>query len=159
MLGAASTTLSYALLAVAHGRQWQIYVATALMGMGIGFAFASMANLIVAAVRPEETGVATGMNTIVRTIGGAVGSQISATIVVGFTEHDFTVAFALCAAAVGIGLLASLAVPRGDAAPGVASTMRADVDGDDRHEPRADPGRALRRGRPEDGRQLPQTGA
>ena len=47
---------------------------------GIGFAFASLANLIVEAVPRDQTGVASGMNTIVRTIGGAVGAQVAVSI-------------------------------------------------------------------------------
>ena len=59
---------------------WEIYVASALLGIGIGFAFAALANLIVEAVRPDQTGVASGMNTIVRTIGGAIGAEVAASI-------------------------------------------------------------------------------
>ena len=66
------------MLAVAHTEHWQIYLASLLLGIGVGFAFASMANLIVEAVRPDQTGVATGMNTVMRTIGGAVGGQVAA---------------------------------------------------------------------------------
>src|SRR5689334_25360072 len=43
--------------------------AMTLLGVGIGFAFASMANLTVEAVDPSETGMATGINTITRTAG------------------------------------------------------------------------------------------
>ena len=57
-----------------------VYVAAALLGVGIGFSFASLANLIVEAVRAEQTGVATGMNTIMRTIGGAIGSPVTAAV-------------------------------------------------------------------------------
>ena len=44
-------------------------------GLGIGLAFASLANLIVQAVPQEQTGVATGMNTVMRTLGGALGAR------------------------------------------------------------------------------------
>src|ERR1051325_6460532 len=71
----------FVILAAAHGSDWEIYTAMGVLGIGIGFAFASMANLIVEAVPGNQTGVATGMNTIVRTIGGAIGSQVSAGIV------------------------------------------------------------------------------
>ena len=50
------------------------------MGVGIGLSYASMANLIVSAVRADQTGVATGMNTIMRTVGGAIGGQGTAVI-------------------------------------------------------------------------------
>jgi len=105
------TAAAYTFVAAAHDAPWQIYVCTATMGAGIGFAFGAMANLIVAAVRPEETGVATGMNTIVRTIGGSLGSQVSASVVASPTDHAFTTAFAISAAAVAISFLVSLSVP------------------------------------------------
>ena len=110
--GCLLTAASYTFVAVAHDARWQIYVCTSLMGAGIGFAFGAMANLIVAAVRPEETGVATGMNTIVRTIGGSLGSQVSASVVAASTERAFTTAFAIAAAAVAISFLVSFSVPR-----------------------------------------------
>ncbi|MEA2146910.1 MAG: hypothetical protein QOG59_2497, partial [Solirubrobacteraceae bacterium] len=119
VLGCAVTTLSFAMLAVAHSDRWEIYVASALLGTGIGFAFASLANLIVDAVRPEQTGVATGVNTVMRSLGGAVGSTIGASVLTatvtasGFpTEHGFTLAFAIAAAACALAMLASLIVPR-----------------------------------------------
>ena len=46
------------------------------IGIGVPFAFAAMAKLIVDAVRPSETGVATGMNTVMRTIGSVIGGQV-----------------------------------------------------------------------------------
>jgi EmrB/QacA subfamily drug resistance transporter len=116
--GAAVSAAAFALLAVRRSEHWQIYVATALLGVGIGLAFAAMANLIVEAVPREQTGVAGGMNTIMRSIGGAVGAQISATVVAasaaasGLPEaHGWTDAFTLCAVALVGGLLVALAVP------------------------------------------------
>ena len=111
VLGCFLTALSYTWLAAEHGSAWDIYLSTALMGAGIGFAFGAMANLIVAAVRPDETGVATGMNTIVRTIGGSLGSQISASVVAASTDSAFTTAFAISAGAVLVSFLVSLTVP------------------------------------------------
>ena len=59
--GATITMLAYALVAVAHTQHVEIYLASLLIGVGIGFAFASMSNLIVEAVPPEQTGIATGI--------------------------------------------------------------------------------------------------
>ena len=47
-----------------------------------------MANLIVEAVPQRQTGEATGMNTIMRTVGGAFGGQIAAAIVAGHSARD-----------------------------------------------------------------------
>jgi EmrB/QacA subfamily drug resistance transporter len=111
--------LAFVLLAVAHSVPAEIYVSSALLGIGIGLAFAAMANLIVVAVPPEQTGVATGMNTIMRSIGGALGSQVIASILTANVvvatglpaDHGFRIAFWLGAAVLGIGVLASVAVP------------------------------------------------
>ncbi len=119
ILGAAFTAVSFAMLTVAHSERWQIYVASAILGVGIGLAFASMANLIVEAVSPHQTGIATGMNTIMRTVGGALGSTIAASVIAASLAADglpresgFEIAFALSAGALVIGVLAALLVPR-----------------------------------------------
>src|SRR6478609_458974 len=80
VLGACLALSAFALLALAHSQHWQIYLASVLLGAGLGFSFASMTNLIVEAVRPDQTGVATGMNAVMRTIGGAIGGQVAASI-------------------------------------------------------------------------------
>ncbi|HSC49734.1 MAG TPA: MFS transporter [Gaiellaceae bacterium] len=122
MLGALVSCLAFVLLTLAHDQRWEIYVALLVMGVGIGFAFASMANLIVESVPARQTGVATGMNTIVRSIGGAVGSQVSAgivtaTLVAGSpSERGFTLAFAVAAGALALGFFVALYVPKPDAA-------------------------------------------
>jgi MFS family permease len=117
VLGSIFTTIAFVVLAIATSR-WEIYLATTLVGAGVGLSFASMANLIVEAVPPEQTGVATGMNTIVRTIGGAIGAGIAASILGAHllasgepAKHGYTVTFALCTAVLIAGVLASLAVP------------------------------------------------
>jgi len=118
IFGSVVTTLSFVVLAIADSR-WEIYFASTLLGVGVGFAFASMANLIVEAVPRGQTGVATGMNTIVRTIGGAIGAQIAASILENHvladgdtSRHGYTIVFVMCVAVVAIGILASLLVPR-----------------------------------------------
>jgi EmrB/QacA subfamily drug resistance transporter len=118
-LGALFTGLSWVQLALFHSEPWQIYAATFVMGLGIGLAFASMVNVIVESVRPDQTGVATGMNVIFRNVGGALGGQISASIltagvVVGGlpSESAFTDAFWLAAAMLGLGFVAALLVPK-----------------------------------------------
>jgi EmrB/QacA subfamily drug resistance transporter len=117
VLGSILTTIAFVVLAMASAR-WEIYLAATLVGAGVGFAFASMANLIVEAVPAGQTGVATGMNTIVRTIGGAIGAEVAATILGGHllasgdpSKHGYTITFWICAAVLLVGVLASLAVP------------------------------------------------
>src|SRR6266700_3190209 len=75
-----------AILAFAHHQQWQIYVSNAIMGVGFGLAFSAMSALIVVAVPPSQTGVASGMNANIRTIGGSIGSAAMASIVTSRSE-------------------------------------------------------------------------
>jgi predicted MFS family arabinose efflux permease len=58
------TAVAAASLALWNDRSWEIFIAMAVLGAGIGFALASMATLITEAERPSEAGVATGMNTV-----------------------------------------------------------------------------------------------
>jgi MFS family permease len=111
---------AFAVLTLAHGAQWEIYAAAVLLGSGIGLAFAAMANLIIENVGPAETGVATGMNTVTRTVGGAFGGAAAASVVAGSvvaatgfpTAAGYTHAFALCAGALLAGVLVGLAIPQ-----------------------------------------------
>ena len=77
--------LAFIFYAFFHDAEWQICVGGVLLGIGIGFSFASMANLVVESVPREEVGVATGINTIMRSLGGALGAQLVASLLVGKT--------------------------------------------------------------------------
>jgi EmrB/QacA subfamily drug resistance transporter len=111
--------VGFTLLAVAHDQPWPIYVATGVLGIGVGFAFAALANLVINAVNPRQTGEATGINTIMRTVGGTFGAQVAATIVTSSqaagvpAESGYTTAFALSAAAMVLAALLALAGPDG----------------------------------------------
>ena len=102
-----------------HGSVWEICVGGALLGIGIGFSFASMANLVVESVPRDEVGVATGINTIMRSLGGALGAQLVASLLTGKTiaataiptEAAYTDAFIVAAVAAGFAMVAALAIP------------------------------------------------
>jgi len=128
VVGTAFTAASFALLAVAHAHPYQLLIAAALLGVGIGLAFAALGNLIVQAVPPHQTGVASGMNTVMRTLGGALGGQLSATFIANNTKHGlptvtgFTYTFLMATGFLLLCLLASLLVPgRPRRAPGTAA--------------------------------------
>ncbi|WP_291418699.1 hypothetical protein [Actinophytocola sp.] len=104
--------LGFVVLAVAHDSPWPVYVANGVLGIGVGLAFASLANLVVSAVEPAQTGEATGINTIMRTIGGTLGAQIASTIVASSAGGSgYPTAFWLSAAALGVAALSALAGP------------------------------------------------
>jgi MFS family permease len=120
MLGTSLAAASFALLTIAHGSVVEFVVSGVLMGFGISFSFASMANLIVGSVDPSEVGIATGMNTVTRTVGGAFGSAVVTALLTANTipgsllpsETAYTEAFAVATIGALLALAAALAIPR-----------------------------------------------
>ena len=88
VVGAGITAVAFGWLWVAHAHPYDMLISSALLGIGIGLAFAALGNLIVQAVPPEQTGVAGGMNTVMRTLGGALGAQLAATFIANNTGAD-----------------------------------------------------------------------
>ena len=124
--------VAMSILAFAHAQTWEIYLSTAIMGVGFGLAFAAMSALVVAAVPASQTGVASGMNANIRTIGGSIGAAVMASIVTsrlgpsGLPEESgYTIGFAVMAGALALAALAGLLIP--------ASRGRAPAAGDMEH--------------------------
>jgi EmrB/QacA subfamily drug resistance transporter len=116
--GCAIGVASMAILAFANDQKWELYLATAVMGAGFGLAFAAMSGLIVGAVPPEQTGVASGMNANIRTIGGSIGAALMASIVTAHvspaglpTKSGYTAGFAMLAVGLALAALAGLLIP------------------------------------------------
>jgi EmrB/QacA subfamily drug resistance transporter len=118
--GAVANTLSFVVLTLWHATTFEFIVANLLIGVGISFGFASMANLIVSLVDPREVGVATGINTIMRTVGGAFGAAIVTALLTADTigssvvptEHAYTEAFAISGVICVLAVLSALWIPR-----------------------------------------------
>jgi sugar phosphate permease len=77
-----------------------------------------MSALVVAAVPSSQTGVASGMNANIRTIGGSIGAAVMASIVTSSLEPSglpkesgYTTGFAVMAAALVLAALAGLLIP------------------------------------------------
>jgi EmrB/QacA subfamily drug resistance transporter len=116
--GCAIGSVAMAILAFAHGQEWEIYLSTAIMGIGFGLAFSAMSALIVSAVPASQTGVASGMNANIRTIGGSIGSAVMASIVTSQLEPSglpqasgYTTGFAVMAGGLVLAALAGLLMP------------------------------------------------
>lgn len=110
-----SVVLALALVsfAVSGHALWQGFAAMGLAGVGVGFTFAAMPGLIVRSVPLEETGSALGFYQVVRYVGFACGSALSATLLAVYTpagrslpqRSGFTVALG-----VGAGICAATAL-------------------------------------------------
>jgi EmrB/QacA subfamily drug resistance transporter len=142
IIGSLISASCYLVLVVAHDQSWAIYVAAGLLGVGLAPAFASLANLIIENVPVDQTGVATGMNTNVRTIGQALGAGVATSLVVsqllpdGFPkESGYVLAFAVSGIGLVVAALAACLIPtrgteavvRGESHPGLTAEGEAIV--------------------------------
>ena len=118
--GMAIVSLAALLLSLAHSEPWQVVLASGLLGLGVGAAFAAMVSLIAENVDAREMGIATGMNTVVRMVGAVVGGQVGAALLTAQTigstrvpaESAFTWAFGLGAVAALTAAAVALSITR-----------------------------------------------
>src|SRR5699024_1575880 len=89
---------------------------------------ACLANLVVAAVPPEQTGVASGMNANIRNIGGAIGTAAVTSVVTSTanaegipSESGYLAGLALMIAMLALMTIAAMLIPG-------ASSRRLDQD-------------------------------
>ena len=125
LAGALALVVAYAYTLVWHSEVWQLVVANILIGVGIGFGYASMPMLIMRSVPPSETGASNGLNALFRSLGTSTAAAVVAAVLATFataqggaqvpTPWAFQLSFILG----GIGAVAAFAVglfiPRGHA--------------------------------------------
>ncbi|WP_344007012.1 MFS transporter [Nocardioides lentus] len=116
--GALLTGVAFGLIALWHDQAWQIYAWTTLQGIGSGLVFSSLAGVVIASVPAGQTGVASGMNANIRTIGGSLGSAVMTGIVVGHvgatglpSEGGYTIGFLVLAGAMMLAAVAAVFIP------------------------------------------------
>jgi EmrB/QacA subfamily drug resistance transporter len=116
--GALVSIVTFLMLTFAHTQQWELVLAMTIEGVGFGLVFAAMSNLVVQAVPPHQTGVASGMNANIRTIGGAGGAAVMSSIVTAGSRHGvpllsgYTHGFAMLTIATIIAAIAATLVPK-----------------------------------------------
>ncbi|MFF2651958.1 MFS transporter [Streptomyces sp. NPDC058045] len=96
-------------------------VISVVVGAGIGLAYSALPALIIGAVDASETGAATGLNTLMRSIGTSVSSAVIGMVLAKTahvsgglavpTMHGFRISFLIATAAVAGGLLLALFLP------------------------------------------------
>jgi EmrB/QacA subfamily drug resistance transporter len=128
-LGSVVATIGLVLLASIPGSQVLLLVMCMVMFGGIGMVFAAIPNLIVDAVPATRTGQATGVNTLLRSVGGSLGSQVSASILISHTgvggmptSDAYQMAFAASAIITLVAGLAALTLPRHRGSAGTAAS-------------------------------------
>ncbi len=84
-LGSVVFALAALFFAFEHSALWEAFVTSAICGLAVGFTTGTMPRFIVRAVAQSETGSATGFYQVVRSIGQAVGSALSAAVLLAHT--------------------------------------------------------------------------
>lgn len=120
--GAALIAVSYVLILPFGSEVWQILVVNALIGVGLGLAYAAMPTLIMHAVPASETAAANGLNSLMRTLGTTLSSAVTAavlaqlTVSVGAVEvpssEGFRLTFVIGAIGAVVAVVLGLLIPR-----------------------------------------------
>jgi len=82
--GMAILFASYMLLIQFHRTELGIMLSMLVAGIGLGFVMVSLINLVALSSSQKEFGVASGMNTLFRVIGGSIGPVLGSVILAGF---------------------------------------------------------------------------
>lgn len=105
-------------IALAHDSVALVVIWSAIVSMGVGATFSAIPNLVVNAVDEHETGEATGVNTIMRNVGAAIGSQVAGVMLAGHVlasglpaDEGFRYAFLVGAAGSAVAAVAVLLIP------------------------------------------------
>ncbi len=117
--GSAVSVVPFILLAVAHQHIYEVALSMTLLGAGFGLAFSAMSNIVVDSVPTHQTGVASGMNANIRTIGGALGAALTASVITSSlqsnglpTESGYTRGFLMLGVAAILATFAATLIPR-----------------------------------------------
>jgi MFS family permease len=80
-LGAAGSLVQIAF----HTELWQIFVSSAISGIGMGFLLGALPALLAEMAPSDQTGIATGVYNSLRTLGGSAAGAVFAVVLAGFT--------------------------------------------------------------------------
>lgn len=118
-----------------HGTLVTLAIAGGIFGVGIGLAYASTASIVVESVPADRTGIATGVNANLRTIGSAIGSAFTTAVVFGAVQpgdspalDGYAVAWLTLAAGAVVAAALVLAVRPRRRAPGPDADTTAPAD-------------------------------
>jgi MFS family permease len=110
---------TFGFLVLQHDAHWEYYLATGLLGLGIGLVFGAIPTLLNTAVSPEHTSIANGVNSTLRSIGGSIGTAVATAILAADTlpglplptVDAYTTAFAVSGGICVLAIVAALLMP------------------------------------------------
>lgn len=119
VIGTVVATATFVFLLVLHTEHWHFYVATGLLGLGLGLAMGAMPTLLNSGVAPEQTSVANSVNQTLRSVGGSIGTAVATAVLAANTMpglplptmDGYTTSFAVSGAICVLAIIAALIVP------------------------------------------------
>ncbi|MBP2330552.1 putative MFS family arabinose efflux permease [Kibdelosporangium banguiense] len=119
VIGTIVATSTFVFLLIFHTDHWHFYVATGLLGLGLGLAMGAMPTLLNSGVTPEQTSVANSVNQTLRSVGGSIGTAVATAILAANTMPGtplptvdaYTTSFAVSGAICVVAIIAALIVP------------------------------------------------
>lgn len=122
VLGSVVILVAFLVAIVLLDELWHVLLLSTLVGIGTGFAYAAMPNLIMRSVPPWETAAANGLNSVMRTLGSTVSAAVAGVILstqtFAFagaqlpTRAAYAWVFGVAAIVVAAGVVCALLVPR-----------------------------------------------
>ncbi|GAA4227076.1 MFS transporter [Actinomadura meridiana] len=113
-LGSAFVALCYVWLFASNGHVYDVLMFSLLQGTGFGIAYAALGTLAVQHVPMDQSGIASGVNSLVRVAGGSVAGAVTASIlasrVTSGTGEASLGAYELCFLICGGGAVVAAAV-------------------------------------------------
>ncbi len=118
-IGSGVTGFAYLWMAVSNAHVYDVIAFNTIQGVGFGIAYAALGTLAVQHVPMSQSGIASGINSLVRTTGGSIAGAITAAILTANTIghsavpslHGYVLCFVVLTA--GAWLSAAVAVANG----------------------------------------------
>jgi predicted MFS family arabinose efflux permease len=121
LLGALALIAAYGFSLLFSSEVWHILVANILIGVGIGFGYASMPMLIMRSVPQSETGASNGLNALARSLGTSTAAAVIGAVLASYSVEfegmpvpsgtAFDLSLVLGGAAAVIALVVALFIP------------------------------------------------
>jgi len=105
--GSALIGAAFGWLALANAHVYDMMVFSVLQGVGFGIAYAALGTVAVQHVPMDQSAIASGINSLVRTTGGSLGAAITATVLISYLVprttmpalHGYVLSFLISATA------------------------------------------------------------
>jgi MFS family permease len=105
--GSALIGAAFGWLALANAHVYDMMVFSVLQGVGFGIAYAALGTVAVQHVPMDQSAIASGINSLVRTTGGSLGAAITASVLISYLVprttmpalHGYVLSFLISATA------------------------------------------------------------